>query len=133
MSKKKSNKRVSKYIQSTPKPVFVAQTSKMGRGVFANKDFKKNEIIVATPLLRLSPGDQHFIEKTTLQYYVYGSPSPFSGDSYLALGEGSLFNNDDYSANTGYEIDEQELLIVFKAERDIKAGEELFVNYGWDL
>lgn len=128
----KVKKVVRKYIQEAQPKVFIKDTPKMGRGVFANTDLVKGEVVNVTPLLKLSPGDLHFIEKTTLQYYVYSSPNDMCGDSYLALGIGSLFNNNSYSANIGYEIDTILNLITFKAEMDVKAGDQLFVNYGWE-
>lgn len=128
----RKRKVVRKYIQEALPKIFVKEVPKMGRGVFANTDLVKGEIVNATHLVKLSPGDSHFIEKTTLQYYTYDCPNGFTGDSYLALGIGSLFNNDSYSANVGYEIDTDQQLIIFKATQDIKAGDQLLINYGWD-
>lgn len=48
----------------------------------------------------------------------------------VALGLGSLFNHSSLQQNVGWSRDVNGQCIVYKALRDIKAGEELCINYG---
>ena len=48
----------------------------------------------------------------------------------VALGLGSLFNHSSLQQNLGWSRDLTGQCIVYKALRDIRAGEELCINYG---
>jgi hypothetical protein len=48
----------------------------------------------------------------------------------VALGLGSLFNHSTLDQNVGWNRDVKAQCIVYRALRDIKAGEELCINYG---
>ena len=48
----------------------------------------------------------------------------------VALGLGSLFNHSSLQQNVGWSRDLTGQCIVYRALRDIKAGEELCINYG---
>ena len=48
----------------------------------------------------------------------------------VALGLGSLFNHSSLQHNVGWSRDLTRQCIVYRALRDIKAGEELCINYG---
>lgn len=48
----------------------------------------------------------------------------------VALGLGSLFNHSTLDQNVGWERDLDAQCIIYKALREIKAGEELCINYG---
>ena len=48
----------------------------------------------------------------------------------VALGLGSLFNHSSLQQNVGWSRDLTGQCIVYKALRDIRAGEELCINYG---
>ena len=48
----------------------------------------------------------------------------------VALGLGSLFNHSLLHQNVGWSRDVTGQCIVYKALRDIRAGEELCINYG---
>ncbi len=103
-----------------------------GRGVFASKNIRKNEIIEVCPILILGSKDTVLVMKTMLQNYVF----EYEKDSTLmALGYGSLYNNNDVP-NARYELQEyegspaQDSELVISAIRPIAAYEEIFINYG---
>lgn len=48
----------------------------------------------------------------------------------VALGLGSLFNHSTYDQNVSWNRDVEGQHIVYRALRDISAGEELCINYG---
>lgn len=104
----------------------------MGRGVVAENDISKGDVFLTCPVLKLSPGDEYFTQKTILRYYVFSGESDMSPYSYLALGLGSLFNSSSKKDNTEWVVNENKEIITFKATRDISTGEQIFIDYGWE-
>ncbi len=103
-----------------------------GRGVFASRNIKVDEIIEICPILILGKKDTVLTMKTMLQHYVY----EYEKDTTLmALGYGSLYNNKD-TPNAKYELQEypgspaQDSELVITAIRPIAKNEEIFINYG---
>jgi uncharacterized protein len=113
--------------------VIEIRTSKLSsgefnRGVFATQDIAKGELIHKAPVIPY-PNEQHqYIEKTILSDYVfeYGI-----NHTAVLLGYGSLFNHS-YEPNATYEINFQDHTFDFYAYKDIKAGEEILINYNGD-
>lgn len=107
----------------------------MGRGVIAERDIKLGEVITNCELLVLGSHETSIINQTSLQYYTFVFEiSPLNGDrDCLVLGDGEIFNHDD-NANTLYgliDFDGRKLM-RFQAARDIKKGEQLFIDYAAD-
>ncbi len=99
------------------------------RGVFATVDIAKGELIHEAPVLPY-PNEQHvFIEKTLLGDYVfeYGK-----NHTAILLGYGMLFNHS-YTPNATYDINFKNHTFEFYAYKDIKAGEEILINYNGDV
>ncbi|MFD1607048.1 SET domain-containing protein [Oceanobacillus luteolus] len=99
------------------------------RGVFATCDIKKGELLHAAPVISY-PNDQHqHIEKTLLADYAfeYGI-----NHTAILLGYGMLFNHS-YEPNANYEIDFEGHTFNFYAFTDIKAGDEILINYNGDV
>ena len=94
-----------------------------GRGVFATKTLRKNEIIEIAPLLVVDSKDFSRIEKTSLNdyWFDYGMEQ-----RAFALGYASLYNHS-YEPNAVYFLSDN--LIKITAIKPIKKGEEIFVNY----
>jgi len=105
----------------------ISTSPKRGRGVFTTKNLKKGTVIETSPVLVLTPEERKAIEKTLLFHYVFEL-----GDdkkrAALALGYVSLYNHS-YDANCEYEMEFGKKLMTVKAVKDIKKGEELFINY----
>ena len=99
-----------------------------GRGVFALKNFKKGEIIEKCPIILLNKKDLVFLDKTPLYDYYF---SWVKGGGVIALGFGSIYNHS-YEPNAVYKKDVKNNLLIFKALRNIKKGEEINVNYNGD-
>ena len=94
-----------------------------GRGVFAEKDFKKGEVIEVCPLL--TDYKKNF-EKSKIKDYTF--KSKFKPDQeVIVFGMCSMYNHSD-NFNVGHNQDPENM--IYKASRDIKKGEELYVNYG---
>lgn len=107
--------------------MFEVRQSKFGRGVFANRDILKDELIHIAPVVVLSKEEFEVIDTTILGNYVFNWEAKY-GTCALALGYGSLFNHS-YSPNAIYKLRKKSNTIEFYAYKDIKADEEILVNY----
>jgi uncharacterized protein len=99
------------------------------RGVFATCDFKKGDLLHKAPVIAY-PNDQHkHIEKTLLADYAfeYGI-----NHTAILLGYGMLFNHS-YEPNATYEINFDTHTFNFYAYTDIKAGDEILINYNGEV
>ena len=95
------------------------------RGVFATRDIKKGELIHEAPVIPYPNEDHEHIEKTILADYVYNYGANHTA---ILLGYGSLFNHS-YTPNATYEINFEQHTVDFYAYTDIKAGDEILINY----
>ncbi|WP_096274352.1 SET domain-containing protein [Paucisalibacillus globulus] len=99
------------------------------RGVFATQDIKKGTLFHEAPVIPY-PNDQHeHIEKTLLADYTfeYGI-----NHSAILLGYGMLFNHS-YEPNANYKINFDNHTFEFYAYTDIKAGDEILINYNGNV
>ncbi|UFT98801.1 SET domain-containing protein [Radiobacillus kanasensis] len=99
------------------------------RGVFAKSDIKKGVSFHIAPVIPY-PNKQHeLIEHTVLEDYVfeYGI-----NHTAVVLGYGMLFNHS-YTPNADYKINFHDHTFEFFAHKDIKAGEEILINYNGDV
>lgn len=114
----------------------IKNTPKKGLGVFATKDIKKGEVIEICPLILISQDDFELISRTKLGLYVYDDAFNFNNSTYssggvvLALGYGSIYNhsrrpNADWRRTSTRTAE-------FFSTKDIKAGQEICVDYGED-
>ncbi|UOR13260.1 SET domain-containing protein [Halobacillus amylolyticus] len=95
------------------------------RGVFATRNIAKHELIHEAPVIPY-PNEEHvFIEQTRLADYAFEY-----GENHTAfvLGYGMMFNHS-YKPNANYKINFTNHTFDFYAYTDIKAGEEIFINY----
>lgn len=110
-------------------PICIKDTGKYGRGLYATRDIKKDELIEVSPVIVLPKEDWGYLEKTSLLYYSFYWGED---DTAIALGLGSLFNHS-YTPNINYENNQENLSIDFYALHDISLGEHLTINYNGDL
>lgn len=99
------------------------------RGVFATIDIEKGTLIHEAPVIPYPNKDHVYIEKTILDDYVfeYGI-----NHTAIVLGYGMLFNHS-YEPNATYDINFDNHTFEFYAYKDIKAGEEILINYNGDV
>ncbi len=107
-------------------PICVKHTDKYGRGIFATRDIKKDELVEVSPLLICPNKEWKYLKKTNLMNYCFVSGE--LKNIAIALGNGSLFNHS-YTPNTRFQDNQKNVSIDFYAIDDIKAGEELTINY----
>ncbi|MBR2563132.1 MAG: SET domain-containing protein-lysine N-methyltransferase [Paenibacillus sp.] len=95
------------------------------RGVFATVDIPKGQLIHQAPVVPYPNEDHEHIEKTILEDYVfeYGA-----NHTAILLGYGSLINHS-YEPNATYDINFENHTFDFYAYKDIKAGDEILINY----
>jgi len=96
-----------------------------GRGVFAEKDFKKGEVIEVCPLI--TDYKKNFANSKIKDYTFKSKFKP--DQEVIVFGMCSMYNHSD-NFNVGHNQDPENM--IFTAQRDIKKGEELYVNYGTD-
>ncbi|PLR81392.1 SET domain-containing protein-lysine N-methyltransferase [Bacillus canaveralius] len=99
------------------------------RGVFATIDIAKGQLIHEAPVIPYPNREHVFIQKTVLDDYVfeYGK-----NHTAVVLGYGMLFNHS-YKPNATYDINFNNHTFEFYAYKDIKAGEEILINYNGDV
>jgi SET domain-containing protein len=100
----------------------------MGRGVFAGRAYRKNEVIEVCPVIRI-PSHAADSLGGGLEYYAYLWGE--AGDELaVALGYGSLYNHSS-KPNAKFTTRIKRNEIVFRAVRDIAPGEQIFIDYQW--
>lgn len=95
------------------------------RGVIAKVDILAGTVLERCPVVLIPIGQRGLVNQTVLGRYYF----EWSGDfDALLLGFGSLYNHRlPSNADYFYHYDTREISI--EAVRDIKAGEEVFINY----
>jgi SET domain-containing protein len=110
--------------------LFIAPTASMGRGVFTSSPITAGTIVEVAPVIVMSQGERHQLDQTKLHDYIFEW-----GDQRehccMALGYIPMYNHS-YASNCEYEMDFEQEEIKVTAVRDIRAGEELFINYNGD-
>jgi hypothetical protein len=106
--------------------VFVGPSLVGGRGVYAAVDFDKGDIIEIAPAIRINR-NANLIQHTNLEYYVFASEE--EGTQLLALGYASMYNHKQIPSAEFHVLDD---MVIITAKKSIEAGDEIFVNYGWD-
>jgi SET domain-containing protein len=102
-----------------------------GNGVFGEKDFKQGDIIEICPIVvddksnhKNGPINDYFFDGA-----LFDSDSQLGKKVVLPLGYGGMFNHSD-DPNCTYMIDNYTNKMIFAAKKDIKSGEEIFIDYG---
>jgi hypothetical protein len=101
-----------------------------GRGVFAQRNFKKGEVVETCPVIVLPAEEIDSLELTQL-YNYYFAWGPDSKDAAIVLGYGSLYNHS-YNPNARYCKDFENNLLRYICIRDIQEDEEITINYNCD-
>ena len=107
--------------------IFVQEVEGKGRGVFAKRAIKTGAVIECVPVLLVPVKDLvDGLKNPSLDRYFYTwNRTHFA----VCLGYGLLYNHS-YAPNAVYEYGE--LVMTYRALRDIKASEEITINYNWN-
>jgi uncharacterized protein len=112
--------------------IHVAGTKKMGRGVYTSVPIPAGTLIELSPVIVMSEKDRLLLDQTLLHDYIFEWGKDLD-QCAMALGLVSVYNHS-YKANCQYGMYYNKQAISIITVRNIKAGEELFINYNgtWD-
>lgn len=105
----------------------IRQTKDKGLGVFASRIIPEGTVIEVAPVIIIPDKQDTHIQKTRLKHYVF----EYFGDVAIGLGYASLFNHSGMP-NVEY-VPKKGRMIEFTALTDIEIGEELYIDYGYEL
>lgn len=108
--------------------LYIKKINPKGLGVFANKDIKKGEVIEYCHCLPIEIPGKWMLDKGIKNYSYWGN----NDKGFVALGFGSMYNSAEraHLKNASYFIFEEDLLIVYVAQKDIKKDEEILTWFG---
>ena len=81
-------------------------------------------------MIVLNAEDRRHIDQTLLHDYIF-EWGPAQKQCCMALGYVPLYNHS-YNSNCEYEMNFRKEIITIRTVREIKPGEELFINYNGD-
>jgi len=110
--------------------VHAAGTKKMGRGVFTKAAIAAGTLIELAPVIVMNAEERKLLDKTLLHDYIF-EWGEARDQCAMALGLVPVYNHS-FQSNCEYEMYFKKQVIAVKAVRDIKRGEELFINYNGD-
>ena len=110
--------------------LYIAETLKMGKGVFTSSAIEANTIIEVSPVVVMTNEERKLLDQTRLHDYIFEWQAELQ-KCCMALGYVAVYNHS-YQSNCEYEMDYKTELISVKTMRAIEAGEELFINYNGD-
>lgn len=108
--------------------LFVSNAGHKGRGVFTSKILKKGELIEICPVIELTYREHQSLVGHILENYAFVWNTKKRSVAIL-LGFGSLYNHS-LKPNADYFKRLKDGVMLFKASRNIKAGEEITIDYG---
>jgi len=119
----------------SPSKIIIKQSTIHGRGVFANQDIQEGEIVERCPTIALGFRSRYHSDPQIYRY-LYGQPMCPCNECkthgfifHMVLGYGMIYNHQD-NANTTWKFDYANSIADVIANRDIKKGDEIFVDYG---
>lgn len=99
----------------------------MGNGVFTSEAIRANTIIEVSPVIVMKQAERKLLDQTLLHDYIFEW-----GDNKrqccMALGYVPLYNHS-FNSNCEYEMEFDDEVITIRTVRDVRKGEELFINY----
>ena len=131
-----------KNLRQNPS-LLIKMTESRGRGVFAGGYIKEGETFEVCPAVICRPGgikgegegieDQDIFDKYLLPFIAEGWPDTFKGQHMSMVGGYAMFYNHSEDPNAEYDaevFEDGNHVILFKALRDIREGEEITHDYG---
>jgi len=110
--------------------LFVAPSEKRGRGMFTSEDIDVGTVVEISPVIIMSNKERELLDQTLLHDYIFEWGDK-KDKCCMALGYVPVYNHS-YESNCEYEMDFEQELISIKTVRQVKAGEQLFINYNGD-
>ncbi len=110
--------------------LFIAPAGERGRGVFTSVALERGVTIEIAPVIVMDALDRVHLDQTRLHDYIFEWGDE-SERCCMALGYVPMYNHS-YESNCEYEMDFDTDTIRIRTVRDIREGEELFINYNGD-
>ena len=110
--------------------LYVAETEKMGKGVFTDKNIEEDTIIEISSVIVMSADERKLLDQTLLHNYIF-EWGETKDQCCMALGLVPVYNHS-YKSNCEYHMDFEAELMMIKTVSAIKKGEELTINYNGD-
>jgi len=111
--------------------LYIDQAEGKGRGVYTRAALPADEIIEIAPVIVLSAKDRTLLDQTLLHDYIFEWQPDGADLCCMALGYVPIYNHSPGS-NCEYFMNYDEETISVKTMRNIRAGEELTINYNGD-
>src|SRR5574343_207342 len=108
--------------------LFVSNAGHKGRGVFTSKLLKKGDLIEICPVIEVSYKDHQKMVGHILENYTFVWNTK-KRRAAIILGYGSLYNHSG-KPNADYLKRLKDGVMIFKALKNIKPGEEITIDYG---
>lgn len=108
--------------------VEIRDTQDKGRCVFATEAIAKGETYEAEGIFL---NELSIPKNSEIWMYTFSTGTPHK--ILLVLDWPSFMSDDKNNANMKYKQNGDNMSMVFTAKRDIEAGEELTINYGYDV
>ncbi|RQO30524.1 SET domain-containing protein-lysine N-methyltransferase [Taibaiella sp. KBW10] len=110
--------------------LYIDKSGDKGRGVYTSEDLPENAIIEISPVLVMSADDRKHLDQTPLHDYIFewGAQQELC---CVAWGYLSMYNHS-YTSNCEYYMDFDQQVIMIKTVSNIRANEELLINYNGD-
>jgi len=96
-------------------------TSELGRGVYAQKNYRAGDIIEICPIITI----KHTDVRGKLLDYVFGNE--FNDDVSVAFGYCSLYNHKNTNSANWLIVNDT---MIIEANKNIKHGDQIYVSYG---
>jgi SET domain-containing protein len=117
-----------------PSRIIVGDSKVQGRGVFSLVDINKGDVVERCPLIQMEYRSKYQLDPTIFGYTYARYQEDENTEQhgflmYIATGYGMLYNHQD-EPNALWKFDYPALLGDIVAIKNIKAGEEIFINYG---
>jgi SET domain-containing protein len=115
------------YYISNPN-LFVANAGHKGRGVFTSKVLNKGDVIEICHVIEMNYKDHQKLVGHIMENYTFNWNTRKRSVA-IVLGFGSLYNHSS-RPNADYIKKLKDNVMIYKAMRRIKAGEEITIDYG---
>lgn len=111
--------------------LYIGETINKGRGVFSKIAIQADTIVETSPVIVMSAADRKLLDQTLLHDYIFEWQPEGAQMCCMALGWVPIYNHS-YNSNCEYFMNYDDQTISIQTVRDIKAGEELTINYSGD-
>ena len=110
--------------------LYIAPTENRGRGVYTAEDIEEGVVVEVSPVVVMSLEERKLLDQTLLHDYIF-EWGEAKDQCCMAMGYVPVYNHS-YESNCEYGMDYDQHQISITTVRQVRAGEELLVNYNGD-